>query len=285
MDGGADIVITSISGYVHILKHLESLGLAENVAGIFPLSASLMQEQKAILESNIEKIIEVYEILSDTKSQEVFTNFLNFRMTRDFSYILGIADGMEHQYFDKEIIKTSSEEVFADCGACNGDTLAEFIRYSRNEFKRIVCFEPNGEMYGELRNRIEELRDNRVAAVQAAVYKESGKLGFAIRGDSTSRIDDSEAVNVVECVGLDDYFGGESCTFIKMDIEGSEADALAGARGTIAKNKPKLAFSVYHKPEDLWALPLLVRSILPEYRVYMRHYGRSYHETVCYACV
>jgi hypothetical protein len=43
-------------------------------------------------------------------------------------------------------------------------------------------------------------------------------------------------------------------TFIKLEIEGSELQALTGAKESIARNRPKMAISIYHKPEDLETL-------------------------------
>ena len=46
-----------------------------------------------------------------------------------------------------------------------------------------------------------------------------------------------------------------------MDIEGAEIPALIGASDSIAKFKPKLAISVYHKWDDLKEIPKLINSI------------------------
>ena len=73
--------------------------------------------------------------------------------------------------------------------------------------------------------------------------------------------------------------------FIKMDIEGFEGEALRGARQTIAKYKPKLAISIYHKPEDFFVLPELIKSICPEYKFYLDHYTIFDADTVLYASV
>ena len=54
-------------------------------------------------------------------------------------------------------------------------------------------------------------------------------------------------------------------------------------KNTIIRNKPKLAICVYHKPCDLWEIPLLIKSIVPEYKIYLRHYSGSILESVCYA--
>ena len=44
-----------------------------------------------------------------------------------------------------------------------------------------------------------------------------------------------------------------------------------------------LAVCLYHKPEDLWDLPLLIRALGPGYSLYLRRYSDERWETVCYA--
>ena len=68
-----------------------------------------------------------------------------------------------------------------------------------------------------------------------------------------------------------------------MDIEGSELAALRGARQCILENKPKLAVCLYHKPQDMWEIPLMIKEMLPEYKIYIRHHTDLLNETVCYA--
>ena len=53
-------------------------------------------------------------------------------------------------------------------------------------------------------------------------------------------------------------FGLPRVDFIKMDIEGSEKQALAGAAQTLKRFKPRMALAAYHKPEDPAAIPALV---------------------------
>ena len=43
----------------------------------------------------------------------------------------------------------------------------------------------------------------------------------------------------------------ERADFIKMDFEGAEPRALAGAKETLAKYKPRMAIRVYHSKSDL----------------------------------
>jgi hypothetical protein len=68
-----------------------------------------------------------------------------------------------------------------------------------------------------------------------------------------------------------------------MDIEGAELKALKGASDIIRKNRPKLAISVYHKQNDMIDIPLFLKSVIPDYRLYIRHYSIYPAETVLYA--
>ena len=72
-------------------------------------------------------------------------------------------------------------------------------------------------------------------------------------------------------------------TFIKMDIEGAELEALKGSREIIQRYRPRLAISAYHKKEDLVELPLYIKELVPEYKLYIRHYSNAGVETVLYA--
>ncbi len=72
-------------------------------------------------------------------------------------------------------------------------------------------------------------------------------------------------------------------TFIKLDVEGAELEALKGARDTIIREHPKLAICVYHKKEDIWEIPEYILSLSKEYRLYIRHYHWNPSETVLYA--
>jgi hypothetical protein len=70
---------------------------------------------------------------------------------------------------------------------------------------------------------------------------------------------------------------------VKIDVEGSEPDVLEGARALLANQQPVLAVVLYHRPEDLWQIPLQIHAINPAYRIFLRRYGDECWEQVCYA--
>jgi FkbM family methyltransferase len=103
---------------------------------------------------------------------------------------------------------------------------------------------------------------------------------------SSSKID-VNGTSLARLVALDTYLSEEErseITYIKMDIEGAETEALKGMAQTIAKYKPKLAICIYHLPDDLWQIPEYIHSLNPDYKLYIRHHDVEYGaETVCYA--
>jgi hypothetical protein len=71
--------------------------------------------------------------------------------------------------------------------------------------------------------------------------------------------------------------------FLKMDIEGSELGALHGSEKALRRWRPKLAISLYHRPEDLFTIPLWLDSLDCGYRFFLDHYSIHHEETVLYA--
>ena len=87
----------------------------------------------------------------------------------------------------------------------------------------------------------------------------------------------------IPVVPLDEIVKGEKISFIKLDIEGCELDCLMGAEVVIQTCRPVIAVCVYHKPEDIIDIMQYLRSVLTEYRFYLRHYSISAMDTVLYA--
>lgn len=79
----------------------------------------------------------------------------------------------------------------------------------------------------------------------------------------------------VPMVMLDDDIR-EPITFLKMDIEGSELEAMKGAEQHIRKDKPKLAVCSDHNNHHIYEIPRLMKEYNPQYKLYMRYNGPAH---------
>lgn len=193
------------------------------------------------------------------------------------------------QYFD--LLIPDARECFVDCGCFDAGTAFRFAGWcGQKGYGKIWCFEPDKASYGVCKELCARLRDCHVYPygisdrAGTAFFGSGGKECSRIIIPSESETDGSGLENCIETVSLDDFLEGERITFIKMDIEGAELDALQGAAEIIETQKPKLAISVYHKPEDIVEIPKLILGIRPDYKLYIRHYSLLSNETVLYAC-
>ncbi len=198
----------------------------------------------------------------------------------------------EKQYFDEDIIILQQEEVFVDGGVFNLGTSRIFFdkckRLGVSDFK-IFGFEPNKTNYNICLESLEkenEYLGKYMKLMNYGLWDREEKVYFAQSGelDSRSRITQDETGSCIHAVALDEVLD-EKVTFVKMDIEGAELEALMGASRIIKRDKPKLAICVYHKPEDLTKIPLYISELVPEYKFYLRHYSNCQCETVLYAVV
>jgi FkbM family methyltransferase len=233
---------------------------------------------------NKEAICSVYDMLADEQSRCVFLNLIKFRLTFDKKYIRCIQSDSTRQYFDDLVLPLSNDEVFFDCGAYTGDTLEKFCYFSNKQFRKIYAFEPDRNNYLRLLNGVTGIGSDRITPVNSGVYRRSGEASFLEEGAVDSRITPENNSNRLPVISIDDFCRDNDIpTYIKMDIEGSEIDALEGARQIIQTAKPKLAVAVYHKAADLWQIPLLIKRFNSDYRLFLRHYTPEIIDTVCYA--
>ena len=192
---------------------------------------------------------------------------------------------MNNIYFD--LLEPHTYEVFADVGAYDGKSTYDFFEWcGMSGNSKAFVFEPNEDMKNAIVRTIQKGKDYKI--VQAGAWDRNTRLGFvkSNKADSSHVVEDEETIeNGIDVVSLDTYFESEAVlpTYIKMDIEGAEFNALIGAKKIISEHKPRLAISIYHKQEDLWVLPNLLLDFCPDYKFYVRHYTMAHADTVLYA--
>lgn len=188
---------------------------------------------------------------------------------------------IKNQYFAPDVISLTEDEVFVDGGAFTGDTLEDFIQATGGNYKKYYAFEPDKNNFILLSKKIENDHIKNVLPVENGLYNENKLISFS--GDNrTSSSIDSNGTFTIEVNSVDNLCN--DATFIKMDIEGVELEALKGSKQTIISNKPKLAICIYHKKEHLTEILLYIKSLRPDYKFYMRQHSKvSSAELVLYA--
>jgi len=232
-----------------------------------------------------EQAVEVRKAASlwaDDSSRREYLNHVRWRALGDQDALGPPVE--EKQYFPDSLYRLDDREVFVDCGAYTGDTAEQVIR--RNPaFSRIVAIEADPQNFARLTQWISTLDApvaSRISALNVAVGAKRGRLRFQSGGGDGARLA-SDGNVVVECIPIDDLAPAAAPTFIKMDIEGAELDALEGARRSIQTQRPILSICVYHKQDDLWRIPLFIHALVEDYRLFLRPHEVDGKELVCYA--
>lgn len=188
------------------------------------------------------------------------------------------------QYFENDLFTPSEHEVFVDGGAYDLETTQDFISWCGGKFDAIYAFEPDPKNYAKcmsIRNKNDELI-RKCHIINAGLWSESTCLHFSNDANEKSKISQVGEMMIV-ATNIDTVLSGKPATFIKLDVEGSELEALKGAKDTITKHKPRIAVCIYHKDEDIIDIPLYILSLNPEYKFFIRHYSTWFSETVLYA--
>jgi len=192
---------------------------------------------------------------------------------------------LEH-YRYKNLVIPRVGDVVIDGGAFDGDTAFWFTRYVKNKGK-IFAFEPVDTIYDTLTYNIQACGLNNVVPIKLGLSNKEGIAYFKDMDKSANNSHHDDKIKV-GLTTIDRFVKKESLSqidFIKMDIEGFEFEALQGAKEVIKKFKPDLAICIYHKPEHLYRIPLFIKELVPEYRLYIDNKLMSTDQTVCFATV
>lgn len=188
-------------------------------------------------------------------------------------------------FFERDGIRIAPEpgDHVIDGGACMGDSMVIFSK-AVGPAGRVYSFDPLQNHLDVCRHNADQqpfanmllfgcgLSDRRVDANPVRLPEVSP--GFRVDGATVPlcRIDD---------LAMDGRI--EQIDFIKMDIEGSEMAALRGALASIHAYRPKLAISIYHKPDDFFEICNFLHDQQLGYRFFIEHYAIYDEETVLFA--
>ena len=285
MVGRDGIILISSYGPTSLMKRLENIdsNLPKRVLwSEFFLWEHGLDYYSYYMEHGLE-LEQVYGLLEDERSREVFRNLLNYKVSRNISLITDINDlGHCDQYFDGAIVRFRENEVFADLGAYIGDTVDSFVKHIKAagvSYAHIYAFEPDPNNFVELKRRTSHYPN--MTYINKGAYSENTVLRFSSEGTWTSFFDEQGDIEVPVC-SLDEEIGNK-ISFMKADIEGAEMQALHGAENIIREYKPTIAFSVYHKKDDIFNIPLYLYELSTGYKFYMRHYGDIPIDSILYA--
>jgi FkbM family methyltransferase len=237
---------------------------------------------ESFVKENFNFLTDFYENLQDQKSKDSFKAYLLSKVRQDMKYLPPVFEKV--QYFPQGIFDLTEHESYFDCGAFTGDTIADFLKATGGLYRHIWAVEPDKSNYKQLMRYVEDEKLDNIDVVNKGIYSFSGRLPFQETGNMLSMItDDSE--NFIEVDTVDHITAGKPVSYIKLDVEGAELEALKGAEQTIKAYKPILGISIYHKQQDLIDIPTYLKEIVPEYKFYFRVHKKLAIDTVLYAVV
>ena len=233
---------------------------------------------RAFYEAHKDELADAYSALSDDESRRIFENVVQYKLTGRIDFLRDAESDPEEMM--QSLVCPNEISTAADLGAYNGDTVRELLGAANGNITKIWAVEPDARNFKKLSLYASEENRAEIVPIHAGAWNEDTTLSFDASGNRNASFGTNRSdvladrpvkMKEMEARRLDSILNGARVDYIKYDVEGAEREALLGSTETIKAHHPTLMVSLYHRNEDLFALPLQVKKILPEYRVYLRH--------------
>ncbi len=181
-----------------------------------------------------------------------------------------LKEQLEDEIYLRGAVQVKAGDVVLDVGG----HLGTFTRIAlQRGAQRVVIFEPHPVNIRCLkRTYAQEIAESRVTVVEAAAWHEESRLQFALRENEASgrgmlTKDGGLSVRAVSIDDIVKQLGLPRVDLVKMDIEGAERHALAGASAMLANFSPRMAICTYHLPDDPKVIRDLILGAQPKYQL------------------
>jgi FkbM family methyltransferase len=276
---------------IHVKDIIEKLDTIENVLvpSITMIEGVKSNDRVGFIQliKNSYSILNTYRSFSDSASKELYFQLL---MQRVFGF--GYADRIyaskvfyAEQYF--EYIEPDSISTVLDAGVHDGYTAKQFLSKLKN-IKKVYGFDlsesslANGTNADLLHSDSFDLCLYPLSDLQFSVY-----ILFDKKNPSASKIQKKKIEGGIksQSTTIDYYSEKNNIKFdlLKFDIEGAESLAIKGAKKILVRDRPQVAISIYHSPDDFINIPYNLIKSLKNYNFYLGHYSLDIYETVFYA--
>ena len=268
------IVICSIAYYDEILAQILGMGIPFNAI------VSLKKYFATISLKEFEKHIPGYEWAFNYFDDDLSKYIV---ISRIKSCLL--AEPIEHaqNFFPSVSYRFSGNEIFVDAGTLHGDTINQFVLHTSGRYNHIYGFEPHPKHCARAQERFKS--KNNIEILPYALSDANAELNFyfAELGSSAAH---SHGANIVQTITIDSFFQDkEPPTFIKMNIEGGEQNALKGAEKILADVTPRLSLIAGHKISDIYLLPQTILKHNPSYKMCLCQRSEIFGGTMLHASV
>lgn len=227
-------------------------------------------------------IINCAKIFHDELSYNIYKGFITSHASKQYDTF--VPPSQHIKYFDDDFEENKGFQRFIDCGAFTGDTLIDLNRL-KGKIEKIALFESDLLTFQKLLQTVDEgteLWAEEMSLYPCGVWSDTIKLK-ANNGMGLNSHISNDGNDIIQCVSLDQVLKGFKPTFLKMDVEGAEYQALLGSKNIIKESKPDMVISLYHDLRDIWELPLFIHSWDLGYKFYIRTYGSGGNATMLYA--
>ena len=216
------------------------------------------------------ELTEAYSLFADDRSKQIFENVVAYKLSGNIDFLFSAESDKDEVY--KILLKAEDIQSYADLGAYNGDTVRELMKYSP-DLTRVVAFEPDRRSFRKLSEFCDTIEKNpQIQKINAAAWSGDATLTFGDEGNRNSGLFAKGKAIDVAATSLDNVLDSVGVDYIKYDVEGCEKEAIEGSKRTILNYSPKLLVSMYHRSEDIFALPLQIHSLNSDYKLYLRRY-------------
>jgi FkbM family methyltransferase len=221
------------------------------------------------------------ELFEDPVSRQVYHDHLALRLT--FDQMLLCTPAIETQYAPDDLAPPRQPMRLIDGGAFIGDTI-DFLLEKGIRMEAVAAFEPDMINFRKLVDASTRYTNEGINTLlyPCGIGGETGILRFQGGHGEGSQLAEKGNLHV-QVLALDDVLPNFYPTLIKFDIEGAEIDALHGARRTIQQGIPDLAVCLYHFQSHLWEIPVLLKQLIPSYKLRLRYHRFNGLEIVVYA--
>ena len=288
--GKEAVFVPAIYTNQELLRQLEALGVRalplSVLAWLLPDArlCHCAMELPAALHRDADQVLQGMALWADDPSRLEYLGQIRWRACLDGS-LLPQKRAFDTMFNPVDLFDFKPDEHFVDCGAFDGDSIRNYLRHHPQGAGPITAIEPDPVSFQRLAGYLGTLEPgqrDRVQALQRALGAGPGVVPFSATGSVASSLG-GDANTLVRQEALDDLEAVAGATFIKMDIEGTESEALRGGRRLLQTREPILGVCLYHRPDDLWRIPRLIHAINPDYRLFLRRYSDECWEQVCYA--